>query len=156
MNDELDVWRDVLGDAEPEGDPILDDAILAATGGVIRRRRRLRRGLLVVGVLAAFGAGFATGRLGGGVGESVRPATDDTALPDAPERGSNLSDLVFLGETGSPDERIRAWRQAGDLYLAAQDFLAATRCYRRHLEAGGILDVDVSDTWLLASLKRSF
>jgi tetratricopeptide (TPR) repeat protein len=56
-----------------------------------------------------------------------------------------------------PGQQADSYRQAGDLYLAAEDPEGAVRCYRKALDTASAAERTVTpeDSWLLAAIKHA-
>ncbi len=152
------------------------------------RRRRLpfavRAAMWAASLAAVFVVGVAVGRF-----QAAAPAPEPTSaeaikpsehVPEEPEEIGPLAKKFKLAEdyaaqgylkraaleyvaaaVAFPDDEkaIRAYRNAGDLFLRANDIKLATHAYREYIERGGIAS-DTAEgrkliyegTWLLAAM----
>ena len=154
MSYDEELWRDALnGDELPRVPEELDRRVLGLTRKVIACRRRGRRAIQGLVLILVFSAGWLTR---GGDRSEADSATQE--IPQtAPESQSapkfEAEELMAAAEQAGGDRRADLLRRAGDDYLAREDFAAAARCYRLHLELDQNREVGVSDSWLLASIK---
>lgn len=149
--------EDLLHDKGPgQRDDALFVRTLDATLGVVARRRRVRTGLRAVSMIGAFVVGM--------IVHEYWPSPADDPVPerDATEAvvstfGDDAHGIELAAEVSEGEARARLYRMAGDAWLREQgDPMAATRCYRRHLEILGPASVaGLEDTWLLLALRRT-
>jgi hypothetical protein len=96
----------------------------------------------------------------------VEPPVEEPTLPPPPQepkppvaaRPAGALDLEWRAFDAPHDrDRVRLYRQAGDLYLDRhQDYESAVRCYRQslHYSEASDLEFNPNDNWLVMSLKR--
>jgi hypothetical protein len=154
--------------------PTLQQAVLARTTHMLRRRRRYRQLALTCAFVCCYGAGLATTRLYtgwasgpplqatqdrlGSAGPDLTPS--QTLMASRLDSDPDVPALVFerIGLGVDTKERARFFCRAGDRYLQHDgDLSAALRCYARALEIGSASDLSVSpdDSWLLMALKQA-
>jgi hypothetical protein len=143
----------------PEPPAGLFERVHEKTRAVIRARRRRRRFVAALCLVAAYAAGLATPwRLPGD--EPARPRVDDSPTAGTLTRATaDPGEILRQVIDTPPAERARLLRAAGDAYLSARgDVESALDCYRQVLELSGAsskLEAEPGDTWLLASLKAA-
>lgn len=141
--------------------------LLAATTGLLRRRARVRRASMGVGVLLVFALGGAAGwvlkptpeREFVTVTETVYvPAPAPAPAPPADSPPSPAALELLAEQADTPAEMARLYRAAGNGYLIdGGDYEQALRCYRLYFRHGGAdaRTVSADDSWLLITLKTS-
>lgn len=139
--------------------------ILARTSARVRWRRHRRWLGVVCAIVAAYAAGLGTITFQSR--ETTAPANVETAqAPAAPsESGDALTALLQDPEAlalrvsqGPLEERMSLLKRAGDRLIEWGNFEQATHCYRRLLDlmaSSGAIQIDSTDNWLLAALKRA-
>ena len=177
MTDPHDDLYALLTPPEDEDTSGLRDAVLRATERRLALARRLRFAARAAGVAAVFLAGAGLDRWvaprppGGAAPEFVKvPEVQAVVIPvpvvvmpeppsqppPRPEpRTARALELGAEQADGAPAAAL--YRQAGDAYLAEQDYANAARCYRLFLARGGdeVLSLEPGDSWLLTSLKNA-
>lgn len=164
MSEPPDELAGVLGSVQTTpSDPVRRANTLSVTTRTLHRGRRLRRALVVAGVVVSF--------VGGGVsGWLVKPTPPTVVVvasgePDAVPPSKLLPVEVELTPeqlelraelADDPFATARLFREAGDRFLTdRRDYENAARCYRRHL---AVADDDTrkasaSDSWMLHTMK---
>jgi len=162
MTDDLER---LLTPTDVESDSAMPPALLAATTGLISRRRWHVPMIATTAAMAIFAAGLAVGWFAKPTPEPIivfLPAPVEPPLPPAepkpePEAELTAGKLEVKAElSDDPSEVADLYRRAGDKYLndeRAPD--EAARCYARYLRTTGPkgLAIDKSDSWLLMELK---
>ena len=89
--------------------------------------------------------------------QMVMQTAPKAIAPDTPPLLTAAQLELQAEKSDDPTESARYYRQAGDLFLEAQDLRSALRCYRIHLNEGGpdVRNVLASDSWLLMNLKTT-
>jgi hypothetical protein len=147
-------------------DEPLRAALRQRTTFVLRRRRRLKRAALALGLLlpAAIGVGWFLATLG-----TEEQPEDKPVAPVVVKVTPRETPKELPGPALSPAERLHAQAlhdiaeqaasllRAGDSYLEADDCDAALRCYRQYLTLAGPEALVIADTdnWLLVALKNA-
>jgi hypothetical protein len=163
--DPLTQWL-VVSRSPEAADGVLRQAVFQRTSRVLRRRRWLRRGAVVLALSACYIAGAATMRqltpppsvvtvVVKEPGEPVQPVP--TVEPPRPEKEPTAVAMEW-DALDHPEKKVDSYRRAGDRYLAeSNDVQAAVRCYKQMLDAGTDQDLIISpdDNWLLMALKEA-
>ena len=143
----------------PTAAPGIHDRILNVTLSALRGRRRRWQAVRTLALILVFAGGVVAGRFAWRVEETEQktsrvPVPVEARIPV----GDDPALLEMRAEHPPTDDAGRLLRRAGDLFLLERmDIRAATRCYGRYLQLTPEDRVpDLEDTWLLASLKRTF
>ena len=139
--------------------PGIHDRILIGTLASLRGRRRRWQIVRSLAMVLVFAGGVAAGRV---AWTSDEPQDETPGVLAPIEAELPFEDDPMLLEMRAEHpltvDAARLLRRAGDLFLSERmDIRGATRCYGRYLK---LTPDDRSpgreDTWLLASLKRTF
>jgi hypothetical protein len=144
----------------------LRQSVLHRTTRVLRQRRWLRRGAVVLALSACFAAGAATTRVltpPPSVVTVVVKEPAEPALPvpqvEPPQLEKEPTAIAMEWDAlDHPEKKVESYRRAGDRYLSeSNDVQAAVRCYKQMLDAGTEKDWIISpdDNWLLMALKEA-
>lgn len=132
----------------------LQARILRRTTLVVRKRRRLRQGMMAAGV-AALCLGLFAVWLWPTAEETPVAVLPTPVLPKTLEPASSALAQEWRAVDATHD-RAKEFFLAGDRYLLEeQDPAAALRCYSQALDAASEQNLDVSpdDNWLVMALK---
>ncbi len=135
------------------------DHVLHETLSALRGRRKRWQAMRAAALVLVFALGVAAGRVSSGVAETEQQTSHVSATIEAeiPE-GDDPALLEIRAEHPPTGNAAQLFLRAGDLFLLERmDIRAAMRCYGRYLRlAPEDRAPDLDDTWLLASLKRTF
>ncbi len=147
--------------SENEG---LRQSVYSQTQGVIRGRRRWRRGVYAVSLFVAFLVGAGAMRLnlpGRNANKDDSPNTDaKTTAERKPEARVEEAETTALKAEwtafDSDEHRAELYRKAGDRYMKEEnDLSSALRSYGNALDSSTEQDLAISteDNWLLMAIK---
>jgi cytochrome c-type biogenesis protein CcmH/NrfG len=163
-HDPLDGTLGAIDQASVDADAIRA-AVLGRTIGVIRRRRRFKRCIVVAGLLVCYLAGIAT--MGGWQARVPRepPAAATRASPDQPPQHRHAPPRPAPKPAVSTAPQIAAatptpfesWRNIGDYYLQRSgDISTAVASYSQAIDLATVKERAISpgqDNWLMMALK---
>jgi hypothetical protein len=139
--------------------PGMHDRILGETLVALRGRRRRWQAVRVAAFILVFLGGAVSGRFAWVDREGEQNAPRDSEPFEAEALiGDDPAVLEIRAEHPATADAAHLLRRAGDLFLVERmDIRAATRCYGRYLRlTPQDRAAQLDDTWLLASLKRTF
>src|SRR5207249_4661177 len=122
------------------GHDALREAIWRQTSGVLRRRRVVRRGFVLLALAGCYAAGLLTTGALRAPQQSVQivayHSIQQTPAPAPPRREAESAVALEWQAFDSTAGRAELYRKAGDHYLAdLDDVRSAARCYRLALDA---------------------